>query len=92
MHSAERLFDGTIEEFYPYVLDRYLDYTNNVYDPIGDIQPGWYNDIPQPAQDIIFAAMDAAPAFSTQDAIDCFDDMNGFVFRYLDFANIEAII
>ena len=93
MNSANRLIEnGTILGFYPYVLDQYLAFTNNVYDPIGDVQPGWFDDIPQLAQDIIFDAIDAAPAFSTQDAMDAFDDMDGFVFGYLDFAAIEAFI
>jgi hypothetical protein len=93
MHSADRLLEnGTFIEFYPEVIDQYMEYTNNVYEPDLNVEPGMFDDVPQPIKDIIFAAIDAPPGFSTQDAVEYIGDPFGFVFRYMDFADIEAFI
>jgi hypothetical protein len=92
MHSSARIFDnGTLQAFYPEVVERYIEY-NPDYEPIADINPEMFDDIPLPAKDIIFAAIRAPPGFSTQDSIDYIDSSTEVVFRFRNFADIEAVI
>ena len=92
MHSSARIFDnGTLQAFYPEVVERYIEY-NPDYEPIADINPEMFDDIPLPAKDIIFAAIRAPPGFSTQDSIDYIHSSTEVVFRFRNFADIEAVI